>query len=148
METIARRAGAREQRHLWIVGALSALWSAWGCWRFALVSLRHTATMTRFSPDVIDFIDAYPAWVIVAAATEVSFALLGALLLLGRSRWAPLAYAVSLAGLAANQFYQLATGLPTSWNTWLYWAVNLGGWLLAAGLLVYALRLRRPGVLT
>lgn len=152
METNAGMPGAlaenRAPRHVWIVGTLAALWSGWGCWHFAHVSLRHTATMARIAPDVVDTIDAYPAWVLVAAAMEVGFALLGALLLLlARSRWASPAYAASLFGLGANQFYQLATGLPLSWSTWSYWAANLGGWFIAAALLVYALRLRRSGIL-
>jgi hypothetical protein len=134
-------------RHLWVVGVLAAAWSGYACWHFALVSLRETATMAGLAPDVVDTIDAYPAWVIVAAAIEVGFALLGSLLLLGRSGWAAPAFATSLAGLAANQFNQLATGLPPSWNTWSFWAANLAGWLIAAALLVYALRLRRGGML-
>jgi hypothetical protein len=152
METIAggldATVPARTTRHLWIVGALATAWSGYGCWHFALVSLRDTSTMARLAPDVVDTIDAYPGWVIVAAAMEVGFALLESLLLLGRSRWAAAAYAASLLGLAANQFYQLATGLPLSWNTWAYWAANLSGWFIAAALLVYALRMRRAGVLS
>lgn len=151
METIAGGPGvdtpASAPRHLWIVGGLATAWAGYACWHFAMVSLREAATMDRLAPDVVDTIDAYPAWVIVAAAIEVGFALLGSLLLLGRSRWAAPAFAASLVGLAANQFYQLATGLPPSWNTWAYWAANLAGWLIAAALLVYALRMRRNGVL-
>jgi hypothetical protein len=151
METIAGSPGFNSPtgapRHLWIVGVLGTVWSGYACWRFALISLRETATMARLAPDVVDTIDAYPAWVIVAAAIEVAFALLGSLLLLGRSRWAAPAFAASLVGLAANQFYQLATGLPPSWSTWSFWAANLAGWLIAAALLVYALRLRRSGAL-
>jgi hypothetical protein len=152
MGTIAGGSGAgdgtRKPRNLWIVGALGAVWSGYGCWRFALTSWRDTATMRRLAPDVIDFIDAYPAWVILAEAGAVGFALLGSLLLLGRSRWAAPAFAASLAGLGANQFYQLATGLPPSWNTWAYWAANLAGWLIGAALLTYAMRLGRRGILT
>jgi hypothetical protein len=152
METIAGEQsvsiGAGAPRHLWIVGALATVWSGYACWHFALISLREASTMARLAPDVVDTIDAYPAWVMVAAAIEVGFALLGSLLLLGRSRWAAPSFAVALVGLAANQFYQLATGLPASWNTWAYWAANLSGWFVAAGLLVYALRLRRRGALT
>ncbi len=147
METNAGMAQPWTPGHLWIVGALAAAWSGYDCWHFAHVSLRETATMTRLAPDVVDFIDAYPAWVLVAAAMEVGFGLLGSLLLLGRSKWAVAALGASLAGLAANQFYQLSSGLPTSWNTWSYWATNLVGWLIAAALLAIALRLRRVGAL-
>jgi hypothetical protein len=147
METIAGEPGPRAPWHLWIVGALGALWSGYGCWHFALISWRDTAAMSRFAPDVIDFIDAYPAWVMVAGAAELGFALLGSLLLLGRSKWAVAAFALSLLSLAANQFYQLASGLPPSWNTWGYWAANLIRWFIVAGLLVTALRLRRKGLL-
>jgi hypothetical protein len=102
MGTIAGGAGAKTPRRLWIIGALCALWSLGNCWQFALISMREAETMTRFPPDVIDFMDAYPAWVIVAWGIEVSFALLGALLLLGRSRWAPFAYTLSLVGRTSS----------------------------------------------
>lgn len=147
MKTNAGRAKPKPPGHLWIVGMLATAWSGYGCWHFAHVSLRETTTMARLAPDVIDFIDAYPAWVLLGAAMEVGFALLGSLLLLGRSKWASAAFAASLVGLAANQFYQLTSGLPPGWNTWSYWAANLAGWLIAAALLVYALRLRRAGTL-
>jgi hypothetical protein len=71
-----------------------------------------------------------------------------ALLLLARSRHAVAAFALSLAGLAVSTVYQYGlSSLPPEMKSMTMVAMNLAIWAAAIGLLVYAMRMRRGGVL-
>jgi hypothetical protein len=131
--------------HLWIVGVLSLLWNAFGAVDFTLTNIRYQPYLAGLPPEVIQQIDAYPAWSVVAWAFGVWGALAGSLLLLLRSRFAVHAFALSLAGLAATTLYQLAIGIYGF--TGAMAVMNLAIWAIAAGLLVYAVKIKRRGVL-
>jgi hypothetical protein len=139
--------GAKAPTHLWIVGGLSLLWNALGCCDYLLTNMRVAGYIARLPPDTIDFLDAFPGWLVVGWAVEVGCALLGSLLLLGRSQWAPYAFGLSLLFMAASQAYQLAVGLPPSMTTPGYWSQVAVIWIVALGLLFYARRMRARGVL-
>lgn len=138
---------AKAPLHLWSVGGLSMLWNGLCCYDFLMTNVRDEATIARFPPDMIDYFDALPGWVIVAWAMFVGFALFGSLMLLGRSLWAAYAFALSLLGLSAVQVYSLVIGWPRGMNTALNWATTAAIWIIALGLLFYALRMRASRVL-
>jgi hypothetical protein len=138
---------AKAPLHLWLVGGASLLWNGLACYDYLMTNVRDVDTIARFPPDMVDYLDALPAWVIVAWAMVVGFATLGSLLLLGRSLWAAYAFALSLLGLAAMQAYQLVIGLPEGMNTPLNWLTTGAIWIIALGLLFYALRMRANLVL-
>lgn len=142
-----REARIRAPAHLWIVGGLSLLWNAFGCFDFLMTNVRHSAYIAQLPADMVDYLDAFPAWTVVAWAMGVGFGALGSLLLLARSSWATVAFALSLVGLAGTQVYQIATGLPDGMNTPMNWGMTALIWALAIGLLLYAVRMRRRGVL-
>lgn len=145
--TVARSPVAKAPAHLWIVGGLSLLWNAFGCYDYLMTNMRVASYIVRFPPDMIDYLDAFPGWLVVGWAIEVGCALLGSLLLLGRSLWAAYAFAVSVLFMAASQAYQLAIGLPPSMTTPGYWSMIVAIWIVAQGLLFYALRMRASRVL-
>jgi hypothetical protein len=138
---------ARAPAHLWIVGALSLVWNAFGCFDYLMTNMRVSSYIARFAPDMIDFLDAFPGWLVLGWAFEVGCALLGSLLLLRRSHWAAHAFAVSVLLMAASQAYQIAVGLPPSMTASGYWSMIAVIWAVALGLLAYALRMRAAGIL-
>lgn len=133
--------------HLWIVGVLSLLWNAFGCFDFLMTNVRDADYLAQFPPDMIDYIDAFPAWAVIAWAMGVGCALLGSILLLGRSFYAVYAFAFSLLGLAGTQIYQFGEGTPPGMDTAANWGMTALIWLIALALLAYAIRMRARGVL-
>ncbi len=139
---------ARTPAHLWIVGGLATLWNAFGCFDYLMTQTRNPDFLANFTPEQRAYFENFPPAMEAAWAFGVWGALLGSLLLLARSRHAATAFAVSLAGLAVSTFYQyvLASPPPGFEGSWMeYMPIVI--WAIAIGLLVYALRMRRRGVL-
>lgn len=133
--------------HLWAVGILSLLWNAFGAFDFIMTNVRDPAYLQRFPVEVMDYIDTMPWWVIGCWALGVWGAVLGSVLLLARSRFAVTAFAASLLGLAASTVYQQMGGMPEAVQPEGMMAMNLVIWAAAILFFVYALRMRRRGVL-
>lgn len=131
--------------HLWIVGVVSLLWNAFGAYDFLMTNIRNPAHLAQFSPEMIQQIDAFPAWTIVAWGCGTWGGLAGSLLLLFRSRFAVHAFAVSLAGLALVTGYQVAAGIYGVTGGMA--VMNLVIWAVAAALLVYAAKMRKRRIL-
>lgn len=134
-------------RHFWGVAVLSLLWNAFGCLDFAMTMVRNPGYLAQFPPEMIDFIDAFPAWAIVVWALGVWGALAGSMLLLLRSRWAVAAFAASLLGLALSTVYQFTAEMPEAMVTSGSLAMTAIIWIVAIGLLWFAARMRSRGVL-
>jgi hypothetical protein len=74
--------------------------------------------------------------------------LVGSLLLLARSRYAVVAFAVSLAGLAVNTLFQATSPMPGAhMDGGGPLALHLAIWAVAIALFAYALRMRAREVL-
>lgn len=131
--------------HLWIVGVVSLLWNAFGAYDFLMTNIRDPAHLAQFPPEMIQQIDGFPAWTVVAWGCGTWGGLAGSLLLLFRSRFAVHAFALSLAGLALVTGYQVAAGIYGV--TGGLAVMNLVIWAIAAALLVYAVKMRKRGVL-
>ena len=134
-------------RHLWIVGFVSLMWNGFGAYDYTMTQIRDPAYLAQFPPEMMQVIDAFPAWAIVTWACGVWGALAGSLLLLVRSRFAVHAFALSLAGLAASQAYQAGLTMPAALTTPAMTAMTVTIWAAAIGFLVYAIRMRRAGAL-
>ena len=140
--------GIKTPLHLWIVGGLSALWNAFGCFIYLMTQTRNSDFLASMTAEQRAYHETFPTAMDAAYAFGVWGALAGSLLLLVRSRHAVTAFAVSLAGLATTTFYQYVLASPppvpegdlTAYMPMLIWAI-------AIFLLVYALRMRRRGVL-
>lgn len=139
---------ARTPVHLWLVGALSAVWNGFGALDYTMTQTRNPGWMAQMTPEQVAWLDRAPIVAHASWAFGVWGALLGSLLLLARSRHAVLAFAASLAGLAVNTAYQLTAPMPSGhMDTSAMLAFHAAIWTVAIALLVYALRMRRRGVL-
>lgn len=131
----------------WIVAGLATLWNAFGCFDFTMSVTRNPAYMAEMPPGMIDWLDSAPTWTLVPWAAGVWGGMAGALLLLARSRHAVTAFAISLAGLAVSQLWQLTVPMPPAMDTPGMKAMTVVIWLIAIGLLWFAWDKRRTGVL-
>ncbi|MEE4454489.1 hypothetical protein [Novosphingobium resinovorum] len=131
----------------WLVAAAAVAWNAFGCLDFTMTASRNPAYLAQVPPDVIDWLDAAPTWTLVPWALGVWGGLAGSLLLLLRSRRAVPAFAVSLAGLAVSQVWQVSAGMPASMTTPPMLAVTAVIWAAALALPWFAWQQRREGVL-
>ena len=138
----------RTPLHLWIVGILATIWNAFGCFDYLMTQTRNEQYLANITdPQRVNF-ESFPMWMEAAWACGVWFGLIGSLLLLARSRHAVAAFAISLAGLAISTVYQyVLNSPPADMMTGAMIAMNLVIWAVAIGLLVYAMRMRRRGVL-
>lgn len=107
----------RVPTHLWIVGGLSLLWSAFGCYDYLMTRMRDTDYLASMMPDVdpqamLAYIDGFPLWAQIGWGLGVWLGLAGAVLLLIRNRYAVWAYGLSLVGAILGLGYQLANPMP------------------------------------
>jgi hypothetical protein len=139
---------SRAPWHLWLVGAVATLWNAVGCFDYLMTQTRNEWWLANYTDPQRVYFESFPVWMEATWALGVWGGLAGSLLLLARSRHAVTAFAVSLAGLAASTVYQyvLSTPPPEMMRGAML-VMNFVIWAVAIGLLVYAMRMRRGGVL-
>ena len=136
--------------HFVPVGIIALLWHAGGALDYALTQF-NVATYTSQVPDGwLEYFNAMPGWVTAAWAIGVWGGLLGAILLLMREHWAPLALAASFfAVLAATLWLTLVSDPPMQEAvgmefTWLMVSATAA----ALVLWIYARWMRRINVIT
>jgi hypothetical protein len=106
---------ARTPAHLWIVGILSLLWNAFGCYDYLMTNMHNQTYLAGFPADQLAYLDSLPSWLTAFWALGVWGGLAGALLLLARSRHTILAYGVSVVGAVVGLGYQMfVTEMPAS----------------------------------
>lgn len=92
--------------HIWVVGLLSLIWHAGGAFDYTMSHLRPAFYINMIPEDIrpqmLAYLDGYPAWATAAWALGVWGAVVGSALILLRSRHAVAAFWVSLAGLVVN----------------------------------------------
>ena len=140
--------------HLWQVGLLSLAWNAFGANDYIQTqsgNLYYLGGMARnmsvTAREALAYFQGFPIWVDVFWALGVWGSVGGSVLLLLRSRWAIAAFALSLIGLAGTTMYSTIQGKPewASGPSVTIMAIII--WSMATFLLIYALSMRRKGVL-
>ena len=135
--------------HIWLIGALSLLWNAGGAFDYVMSQYAPETYLAAATPEQQAYYAGIPAWATVFWALGVWGAVAGSLLLLARSRFAALAFDISLIGLMANTTRLFATAgagavdLLGKGNL-AFTAVLI---VVALGLWLYARAMARMGVL-
>ena len=138
----------RTPAHLWIVGILAVLWNAFGCFDYLMTQTGNADYLAMFSDAQRAYFESYPTWMEAFWAAGVWGGLLGSLLLLARSRWAVLAFGLSLIGLAGGTTYQYILSSPPAEMSSIFMIVmNIAIWAVCIGLFVYAREMQRKGIL-
>ena len=134
--------------HLWIVGVLALLWNLMGVFDYLASQLELEFYMSEFPPEMLEWIDAMPAWATAAWAFGVWGAFAGTIGLLLRKKWAVVAYAVSLGGLLVSSIYSymLTDAMEMMGGGAVF--MNIAIWAVAIFLLFYAWAMAKKGVLS
>lgn len=142
---------SRTPVHLWIVGGVSLLWNAFGGYDYLMTRQRNREYLSQMgvNPDaILGYIDAFPIWAQIAWGLGVWGAVAGSVLLLLRSRWAVLAFGLSLIGALVSFAYQFAgPPAPAGMGEGAMALVPLLIVAIAAGLFFYARHQQMRGVL-
>ena len=139
--------------HLWIVGALALLWNGFGAYDYLMTRMRNTDYLASMMPTVdpnaaLAWIDGFPIWAQFGWGLGVWGGVLGAILLLVRSRWAVPVFAASLVGAIMGLGYQIVAAPPLAGMEGLMAEIMPFVIILVAlVLLLYARALRAKGVL-
>lgn len=102
--------GPRTPLHLWIVGGLGLIWNGFGAFDY-LMSKKEGEVWYRqmgMTEAQIAYMDAFPAWMMIVWPVGVWGGVLGAILLLRRSRTAVPLFLVSLAAFVLSLVYTYA----------------------------------------
>ena len=98
--------------HLWVVGILALLWNAFGTFAWAGTTFMAEQMVATLPEAQRDYVLSLPAWSSATWALGVLGGLLGAILLLLRSRHAVTAFAASLLGALVNQLVYVTNPPP------------------------------------
>ncbi len=104
---MAGEARTKAPWHLWVVGTLSLLWNAAGAWVFVQAQTGNPMDMDATE---IAYYAEQPLWAVVLTDLAFAGAILGAVALLLRSRWAPPLYLLSIAAIVLSAVGDIARG--------------------------------------
>jgi hypothetical protein len=146
-------ATAKTPWHLWVVGAITLFWNAYGATDYTMTQMGNRGWIANMGFDeatidiMLQFLSSAPAWADAAWALGVWGGVIGSILLLARSRWSIPLYAVSLAGVIGSMIYQAKAEYPPELaemgNSPIMYIVLT----IAVALLLYSIAMRRRGVL-
>lgn len=134
--------------HVWIVGIIALIWNAGGAYDYVMTQTDNEAYLAMLSDAQKAFLDNGPIWFETAWAVGVWFSMLGALLLLLRSRLAGPAFGLSLVGLIVSSVYSFGIADRTGMDmtpTQLGFTVAI--YVVLVLLWIYARAMTRRGVL-
>jgi hypothetical protein len=103
----------------WVISGISLLWNAFGGYDYIMSRTKNTAYLEQMggAKDILAWIDAFPLWAQVLWPIGVWASVLGAILLLLRSRHAAMAFLVSLIGAIGGFIGQYSVPMPASLDT-------------------------------
>ena len=146
-------AQARTPVHLWISGVVALVWNGFGAFDYLMTRMRNEDYFASAMPDadpqaVLAWVDAFPFYAQFGWGLGVWGGLIGAVLLLMRSRWAVAAFAASLVGALLGLGYQILVappmpGMEGASGEVMPFAIIL----VALGLFLYARAMQAKGVL-
>ena len=130
--------------HLWVVGILTLLWNAIGCWSYTTTQMNRLDGL-GMSDEAVTYVTGFPAWADALWALGVWGALAGSVLVLLRSRLAVPAMLIALVGLFGTTLYQrVLSDLPEEMAGL---GLPIAIWATTLFLTWYAFRMRAQGVL-
>ena len=88
--------------HLWVVGGISALWNAFGCFDFTMTATHNADYLASYPQEMLDYWFDMPVWSWGLWAIGVFGGLLGSVALLMRKRMAVGLFLASLLAAAVS----------------------------------------------
>ena len=93
---------AKNPWHLWVIGILALLWNAGGAFDYVMTQTKNADYLAQMTPEQLAIFENFPAWAVAVWAIAVWFSVLGAILLLLRSRHAVLVFFIALVALVIS----------------------------------------------
>ena len=135
--------------HLWVIGVLSLLWNIGGAYDYVMTKTNNSEYLSAVPQDRLAMVLEAPTWFNVSWPVGVWFSVIGSLLLLMRSRFAPGAFALSLIGLIVSSIYTYGVmgvdNLAAAGTAAVVFSIAIP--LVLIGLWIYARAMLRKGVL-
>ena len=132
--------------HLWVVGAVALLWNGYGGYDYVMTQTNNAAYLAQFTAEQRAYFDSYPMWMEADWAIGVWGGVLGAVLLLLRSKWAFHAFHASLIAFAVSVVYgQMSEGAALMGTTGVIFSAAI--FLLGLAFVMYSRMMTRKGVL-
>jgi hypothetical protein len=132
--------------HLWAVGALALLWNGYGGYDYVMTQTNNAAYLAQFTAEQRAYFDSFPMWMEAVWAIGVWGGVLGAVLLLLRSKWAFHAFLASLIAFAVSVVYsQMSGGSAVMGTTGMIFSAVI--FLFGLGFVMYSRAMARKGVL-
>ncbi len=100
--------------HLWAIGIVALIFYGGGAYNYLMMQTANAAYLESYTPQQLAYFETAPVWFHAAWAIGVWTPLVGALLLLARSRFAFVGLFVGLVGFVIATFYQFAAPAPES----------------------------------
>lgn len=151
---MATTAQTRTPAHLWIIGVPALLWNCFGSYDYVMSHMRDTQYIASSMPGVdpsaaLAWMDGFPLYAKLGWALGVWGGLLGAILLLIRSRYAVWAFGLSMVGIVLSIGYQMiaAPKLPGSPRSAMSTAIPYVIAAIGLALLLYSSAMHKRGVL-
>lgn len=135
--------------HYWAIAVISLLWNAMGAIDYTMTQTRNAAYLSQMTPEMMEYINNFPAWSEAFWAFGVWGSVLGSVLLLLRKKLAVGAFSLSLLGLLGTTIYQYGMSvMPAAMRTPGAMAFTATIWIIALFLFWYARKKRDEGVLS
>lgn len=137
----------------WIASVAALLWNAFGAFDYLMTRTRNVEYLSQMpgmtAQDILTYIDGFPFYAQFGWGLGVWGGLLGAILLLARSRFAVHAFAASLLGAVVSFSHQYSGGaqMPAAMEQGAHQYMPLFIILVAIGLLLFARAMWKRGVL-
>ena len=132
--------------HLWVVGAVALLWNGYGGYDYVMTQTNNAAYLAQFTAEQRAYFDSYPMWMEADWAIGVWGGVLGAVLLLLRSKWAFHAFLASLIAFAVSVVYgQMSEGAALMGTTGVIFSAAI--FLLGLAFVMYSRMMTRKRVL-
>jgi hypothetical protein len=132
--------------HLWLVGVVALLWNGYGGYDYVMTQTNNAAYLAQFTAEQRAYFNSFPIWMEAVWAIGVWGGVLGALLLLLRSKWGFHAFLASLIAFAVSVVYgQMSGGSAVMGTT----GMVFSGLIFVLGLVfvMYSRMMTRKGVL-
>ena len=135
-------------KHLWIVGALSLLWNSTGAHGYYVTQTKNEEYLEAWTPEQLEFMYAYPAWIVSCWALAVFGGVLGSLLLLQRKKLALPVLALSFVCMAVMSLrnYVLSDGFEVMGTAGFVFTLAI--FVVSLLLVVYSKGMADKGVLS
>jgi len=100
--------------HIWVVGVLSLMWHAGGAMDYLMSKTRNENYLAQMTPEQLEFLENFPAWLTPFWAIAVWGAVLGSLLILMRRKLAAPIFLIAFLAMIVVTIHNVFLATPSA----------------------------------